>query len=72
MNDKIYNLSKEFMKFHEAQSDGMLSSIEALALKNNDADIIKKLKDLEETARFIMVDFNEYNKTLEELKEYVK
>ena len=60
------------MKFHEEQTEGTLSSIEALALKNNYADFIKKLKDLKEPANFIMVDFNMYNKTLEKLKGYVK
>ena len=72
MNDKIYKLSKDFMKVHEELSEGTLNSIEALALKNKDADVIKKLKDLEETARFLMVDFGEYNKILEELESYVQ
>ena len=72
MTDKIYNLSKEFMRYHEEQSEGFLSSIESMALKNNDADTIKKLKDLEESARFLMVDFNEYARILDELKESVK
>ena len=72
MNDKIYNLSKDFMTVHEELSEGVLASIESIALKNNDADAIKKLKDLEETARFLMVDFGEYNKILEELKAYVQ
>ena len=60
------------MKFNEEQTEGKLSSIEALTLKSNDADFIKKLKDFKEPAHFIMVDFNVYNKTLEKLKGYVK
>lgn len=72
MNDKIYDLLKDFMTFHEEQSEGMLASIKSIALKNNDADVVKKLKDLEETARFLMVDFGEYDKILEELKAYIQ
>ena len=71
MDDKLYNVLKLFEEFHESLED-ILDTACRKAKTENNADLMQKLTDLNDTARFIEADLNDYSDILNTIKEMLK
>ena len=71
MEDKLYDVLKCFEDFHESLED-MLDTACRKAKTENNADLMQKLTDLEDTARFIEADLGDYSEILNTIKEMLK
>ena len=67
MNKKIYDLSKVFLEIHDKEEESKLKTVRDKALREQNT-----LKELDEIAKFIFVDFQRYDELLGKLDEFLK
>lgn len=72
MNKKIYDLSKSFLEIHDEEEESKLETVRDKALREQNVDILYTLKELDEIAKFIFVDFQRYDEILDKLDEFLK
>lgn len=70
MEKNISYISKEFIEFY-ASLEELLNKACTKAKGDNNADMMQKLTDLYDTAKFITTDFIEFDNILRDINTYV-
>lgn len=70
MEKNISYISKEFIEFY-ASLEELLNKACIKAKADNNADMLQKITDLYDTAKFISTDFIEFDNILRDISTYV-